>query len=96
MEAIFMERAAKIIAEVRSRTCIDDVDAEVLAEVLKDALNEYYDELAGYYAELDRYYAEEYYIAISSARSMAYDDGHSDGYENGYEHGYADGYSESH
>ena len=34
---------AKIIAEVSNRTCIDKIDAEVLAEILKDALNEYYD-----------------------------------------------------
>ena len=30
---------ANIIAKIRTMTCIDDVDAEVI----KDALNEYYD-----------------------------------------------------
>ena len=77
MKANFMERAAKIIAEIRNRSSIDDVDAEVIEKILQNALNEYYD-------ELDGYYEEEYYIAISSARSRAYDDGYADGYDEGY------------
>lgn len=83
----FMARTAKIIAEIRTRTCIDDVDAEVIKEILQDSLNEYH-------MMLDEYYKEEYYIAISSARSEAYDDGHSDGYADGYDVGYDDGHSE--
>ena len=83
MKANFMERAAKIIAEIRTVACIDDVDAEAIEKILQDALKEYYD-------ELDGYYEEEYYIAISSARSIAYDDGHSDGYADGYDAGCAD------
>ena len=80
---------AKIMAEIRTVACIDDVDAEAIAGILQDALKEYYD-------ELDGYYEEEYYIAISSARSIAYDEGHSDGYADGYDVGYDDGHSESH
>ena len=68
----FMDRTAKIIAEIRTRTCIDDVDAEVIKAILQDSLNEYCTLLKGYYDE-------EYSNAISSARSKAYDDGHSDG-----------------
>ena len=83
-----MERAANIIAEIRTVACID-VDAEAIEKILQDALKEYYD-------ELDGYYEEEYYIAISSARSIAYDEGHSDGYAEGYDVGYDDGYYESH
>ena len=87
--AIRMDSTAKIISEIRTRTCIDDVDAEVIDAMLKDALKEYYDALNGYYEE-------EYYIALSRARSIAYDDGHSDGYADGYDVGYDDGRSESH
>ena len=85
----FMGSTAKIIAEIRARTCIDKIDAEVIEAILQASLNEYY-------TMVDEYYAEEYYIAISSARSKAYDDGHSDGYVLGYAIGYDDGHSESH
>ena len=77
----FMSKAAKIIAEIQVRTCIDEVEAEVIKELLQAALNEYC-------SMLDEYYEEEYYNAISSVRSSAYDDGYSDGY--------SDGTSESH
>ena len=70
---------ANIIAKIRTMTCIDDVDAEVI----KDALNEYYD-------ALNEYYVEEYHNALSSARNSAYDAGFDDGYDVGYENGYAD------
>ena len=89
MKHDFMDRAAKIIEQVLLRTCIDKIDAEAIEEILQDALNEYHD-------ELNEYYEEECYIAISSARNKAYDDGHSDGYADGYDVGYDDGYSESH
>ena len=42
----FLESTAKIMAEIRTQVCIDDVDAEVLEGILKAALNECYD--AGY------------------------------------------------
>ena len=87
----FMGRIAKIIEDVRARTCIDKIDAEVIEAILQDSLNEYSIMLNGYYEE-------EYYIAISRARSKAYDDGHFDGYTNGhsdgYDIGYEDGYEE--
>ena len=73
------ETIEKIIADVRNRICIDDVDAEVINGILQDALN-----------EIHEYYEEEYYNAIASARSSAYDAGHSDGYDDGYESGVAD------
>ena len=82
---------AKIIEEVRNRTCIDNIDKEIIEEILQDSLNEYF-------VMLDGYYEEEYYNAISSARNKAYDDGHSDGYTDGhfdgYDIGYEDGYEE--
>ena len=78
-----MVKTAKIIAEMRARTCINDDDAEVIEEILQNELTEYYRMLEGYYEE-------EYYNAIASARSKAYDNGYDDGYESGYESGYAD------
>ena len=71
----FMDRAAKIIA--------DEIDTEVIKESLQGLLSEYCTSLNGYYEE-------EYYNAVASARSKAYDDGHSDGYDDGYDAGCAD------
>ena len=91
MKSDFMGRIAKIIAEVRASTCIDEIDAEVIEAILQDSLNEYC-------TMLNEYYEEEYHIAISSARSKAYDDGHSDGHSDGYDMGYdagrSDGYAD--
>ena len=79
----FTGKVAKTIAKIINRTCIDDDDVEVIEAILQDMFIEECSMLAGYYEE-------EYYNAISSARSKAYDDGHSDGYDDGYESGYAD------
>ena len=73
---------ADIIAKIRTMTCIDKSDAEVI----KDALNEYYD-------ALNEYYVEEYHNALSSARNSAYDAGFDDGYDVGYDNGRSDGHS---
>ena len=86
----FMSRIAKIIGEVRARTCIEDVDAEVLWEILQDELKE----LNEYCRMLDGYYEEKCSIAISRARNNSYYEGHSDGYSLGYDDGYLDGHSE--
>ena len=67
---------AKIIAEIRG-TCIEDVDAEVIEDILLRELNEYC-------SLLQQYYEEEYYNAISSVRNSAYDVGYDDGYDDGY------------
>ena len=89
MKPDFMAITAKVIAEVRNSTCIDDADVEILEGLLKDELN-------GYYKRIDDYYEEEYYNAISSARNSAYDNGYADGYNEGYDEGYDEGRSESH
>ena len=81
-------RIAKIIAEIRS-TCIEDVDAEVIEEILLHELNEYCILLA-------QYYAEEHSNAVSSARCIAYDDGYDYGHSEGYSEGYYVGYSDCH
>ena len=89
----FTRRIANIIAEIRTRACIDDVDAEVIAGILKDALNEEC-------RMLDSYYWEEYYNKycneMSSAHRIAYDEGHSDGYADGYDIGYDDCHAKNH
>ena len=77
----FMGKTANIIAEIRTKTCIEDVDAEVIKDILQAALNEHY-------RMLDEYYAEEYYNALNTARNRAYDDGFDDGYDVGYDVGY--------
>ena len=40
----YMGGAARIIAEIRNRTCIDDNDAEVIKGILKAAIHEYYED----------------------------------------------------
>ena len=74
MKPDFMDRIEKIIADVRTRTCIDKIDVEVLEtevleEILQDALNEYYD--AGY----------------DDGHSDGHSDGYENGYDDGYDDG---------
>ena len=88
MKSDFMVKTAKIIAEIRNRTCVDD-DVEVIKEILHDALHECYDE--GY---------DDGYAACKSILegdvANAYDDGYSLGYDDGYSLGYDDGHSKGH
>ena len=101
MKPYFMDITAKIIAEVRNRTCIDTIDTEVLEEILQYELNEYY-------YELDEYYINDFYNEVSRAHRTGYDEGHYEGYiagksssegdvanayDDGYSLGYDDGYS---
>ena len=62
----FKGRAAIIFAEIRIRACIDE-DAEVIKELLQDALEEYY--------------RIGYDDGHSEGRSYGYDAGHYDGYD---------------
>ena len=73
----FMGRIEKIIAEVRARTGMDEIDTEIIREILQDVLKEYCTMLHGYYEE-------ECYIAVSRARNSAYYDGFDDGYAVGW------------
>ena len=82
----FSGKITKVIAEIQVQTCIDEVEAEIIKELLQDALNEHA-------AALNEYYDEEHYIAVSRAQHRAYDEGHSDGYYDGYDDGYDDGRS---
>ena len=84
MKSDFMVKTAKIIAEIRNRTCIGD-DAEVIKEILQDELKEYYDALHECYDD-----------GYSLGHSEGYSKGHSDGYALAYEDGRSAGYSEGH
>ena len=67
MKPNFRGRTAKLIAEIRNRTCIDDVDAEVIKEILQEVLDEYYNVLHGYYdAGYDDGYSNGYDEGLST------------------------------
>ena len=68
----------RLVAEVRARTFIDEVDAEALERIFKEQCR-----------MLDGYYNEEYRNALDIARNSAYESG----YSNGYSDGYSDGHS---
>ena len=68
MKPDFMDRIEKIIADVRTRTCIDKIDVEVL-EVLDEILQE----------NLVEYYIEAY----TYGHTIGYDKGYDDGYDDG-------------
>ena len=79
MKPDFMDRTAKIIAEIRTRTCIDDVDAEVLEELLKDELIEYHNEVFTY--------------AHNIGYDDGYEEGYGLGYDEGYAAGHPKSHS---
>ena len=64
----FMDRTAKIIAEIRDRTCIDKIDIEVIREIIQDEFKVYYDEL---------------HECSDDAYNEGYSDGYSEGYYDG-------------
>ena len=89
----FTRRIAKIMAEIRTRGCINDVDAEAIEKILQD-------ELIEECRMLDSYYWEEHYNnycnEISSVRTGAYKAGYDEGYALGYTDGHSESHSESH
>ena len=84
MKSDFREITAKVIAEVRTRTCIDNSDEEILEEILRGALNKYCRELDGYY---DAGYAAGWVNGKSRLEGDV---------DSAYDEGYALGYSEGH
>ena len=68
----FERKIEKILAEIRTRTYIDEMAAEVIKAVIQDALDEEC-------RMLNCYYWEEYYNELYSARSSAYDEGYTAG-----------------
>ena len=89
MKSNFMDITAKIIAEIRTRTCIDAVDAEVLEELLKDELIKYHNEVFTYGHNIgyDDGYAADNKAVLDEAVDNAYDAGYALGYYEGYESG---------
>ena len=77
MKPNFMNRAAKIMEEVRNKTCIDDVDTEVIAGILQDELIEYHNEVFTY--------------GHNIGYDDGYSAGHYEGHAAGYALGYSDG-----
>ena len=66
MKSDFMERTAKIIAEVRNRTCLDAIDTEVFVEFLQ--------------ASLENAISSARSKAYDDGHSDGYDDGYESGY----------------
>ena len=86
MKPEFMDRIAKIIAEVHTRTCMDKIDTEVREDILQEELYEYYNEVLTYGHNLEE--------AVDSAYEVGYSLGYDDGQFDGYSAGYSDGYYE--
>ena len=66
----FKDSAAKIIAEIRTCTGVDDIETDIIKEILQDALEEYY----------HNDYNDGYY----EGRSDGYDAGNYDGYDDAF------------
>ena len=74
----FMSSASKVLAEIRTRTCIDKIDGEVIFEILQAEFKDYYN--TGYDAGYDELCWESY----ADGKSNAYDEGYDEGYYQGY------------
>ena len=109
MKSDFMVKTAKIIAEIRARTCIDD-DVEVIKEILQDEFHECYALGRSEEAAERAYYEEAAYCSgfedgLAEAESdnesdneaytkEAVESAYNEGYALGYYEGRSDGYSE--
>ena len=87
MKPNFMDRAEKLMAEIRTISFIDKFDTKFIEDILKD-------ELYVYYAELHRYYDDAYDEGYAAGKSSL--EGDVDSYALGYTHGFSEGYSEGH
>ena len=94
MKPDFTDRIAKIIAEFRTRTYIDGIDAKAISEILQDELSEYHNEVftycntTGYDAGYDAGYEDGYMSILDEAVERAYSEGYYEGYYEGYDDGY--------
>ena len=86
MKPDFTDRIAKIIAEFRTRTYIDGIDAKAISEILQDELNEYHNEVFMYARNIgyDDGYADGK-SSLDEAAERAYYEGYYEGYDDGYE-----------
>ena len=69
MKPDFINRDAKIIEEVRTRTCVDKIDTEALFEILQEELIKYRNELLTY----------GHSIGYNEGYDEGYDEGRSEG-----------------
>ena len=83
MPPTFKESIGQIAKYIQTRISVDDADVEIIEEILRGELKDYYD-------IVDLYYEEEYCVAVASARNSAYDAGYDDGYAAGYDEGYSE------
>ena len=86
MKPNFMDRAEKLMAEIRTISFIDKFDTKFIEDILKD-------ELYVYYAELQKYYDDAYDEGYAAGKSSLEGDVDS-AYDEGYALGYSEGYSE--
>ena len=102
MKFDFMESIAKIVAEVRTRTCIDRFDIEVIKAILHEQLVKYHNEVFTYGHSIgyeDGYIAGTSILegdvdnAYNEGCTLSYDDGYDDGRAYGYTAGHSDGYA---
>ena len=96
MKPDFMDRIEKIIAEVRTRTCITGIDTDVLFEILHAELSEYHNKVFAYgkTTGYDEGYDDGYCEGSGEAADRAYYEGRYEGYDAGYDEGINDGYYE--
>ena len=94
MKFDFSVSTAKIIAEVRNRTCIDKIEAEVLEDILNDALIKYHNEVFTYGHSIG--YDDGYVAGDDAGYDAGYTDGRAYGYTEGHSDGFSAGYSEGH
>ena len=103
MKPDFMDRIAKIIAEVHNRTCIDKIDTEVLEYILQKELIEYHNEAYtyGHTTGYDAGYTDGHESSLGEAVERAYYEGYDDGLNEAvategaaYYEGYDEGRSE--
>ena len=90
MKPDFIDSIAKIIADVRDRTCIEDVDTDVLEEILKDEFIKYHNEILTYGHSIGY---DDGYTASKSILEGDVDSAYREGYASGYEDGYSAGHS---
>ena len=103
MNPYFMERTAKIVADVRTRMYSDKFDAKVIEDILQKELNEYHNEVFIYGHSIgydDGYDAVK--SSLDEAAECAYYEGYDDGLneavateEEEYSRGFEDGRAEA-
>ena len=89
MKSDFMVKTAKIIAEIRTRTFIDKIDAKFIEEILHDELIKYHNEVftCGHNIGYDDGYTDGHKAGLDDAADNAYDEGYVLGYALGYDEG---------